>query len=170
MDNKPQANPYAPPTAHVADVRRPEDGQELASRWTRFGAGLIDFIVMMAVLWIVSKATPWNPLDFSAEPSLTRLLTNAVFGFTLFMLINGWLLVQRGQTVGKLATRIRITRPDGAKASPVRVLLARYGVGQVLAAIPVVGGLYGLADCAFVFRESRRCIHDLIADTIVVKA
>jgi uncharacterized RDD family membrane protein YckC len=30
--------------------------------------------------------------------------------------------------------------------------------------------LYGLIDSLLIFRESRRCLHDNIADTIVVKA
>ena len=82
----------------------------------------------------------------------------------------GYVEIEKSFLNLKPLTRIRITRPDGGKPAPLRLILGRYGVGQVLASIPVVGGLYGLADCAFIFRQSRRCIHDLIADTIVVKA
>ena len=40
----------------------------------------------------------------------------------------------------------------------------------VIALIPVVGWLYGLVDALMIFRDSRKCLHDNIADTIVVKA
>jgi hypothetical protein len=40
----------------------------------------------------------------------------------------------------------------------------------VLASIPVIGTIYGLLDVLLIFRASRRCLHDNIADTIVVTA
>ena len=36
--------------------------------------------------------------------------------------------------------------------------------------VPIVGAFYALVDCLLIFRESRRCLHDNIADTIVVTA
>jgi uncharacterized RDD family membrane protein YckC len=38
-----------------------------------------------------------------------------------------------------------------------------------LESIPLLGGLFSLVNVCFIFRDDRRCIHDLIADTIVVK-
>ena len=38
------------------------------------------------------------------------------------------------------------------------------------ASIPVIGTVYGLLDVLLIFRASRRCLHDNIADTIVVTA
>jgi uncharacterized RDD family membrane protein YckC len=64
---------------------------------------------------------------------------------------------------------MRIVRPGGAKASPGRVLGLRYGVGFAVNMIPVLGFLYGLLDCLLIFRASRRCLHDEIADTIVIR-
>ena len=36
--------------------------------------------------------------------------------------------------------------------------------------IPFIGVFYVLVDCLLIFRESHQCLHDNIADTIVVKA
>ena len=46
----------------------------------------------------------------------------------------------------------------------------RGGLSWVLAAIPGIGNLYALIDVLCIFREDRRCLHDLIADTNVVEA
>ena len=36
--------------------------------------------------------------------------------------------------------------------------------------VPFVGGLVSLVDALLIFRDDRRCLHDEIADTIVVTA
>ena len=35
--------------------------------------------------------------------------------------------------------------------------------------VPLLGILYTIVDALFIFAESRQCLHDKIADTIVVK-
>ena len=35
--------------------------------------------------------------------------------------------------------------------------------------IPFVGFIFTIVDPLFIFQESRRCVHDLIADTLVIK-
>ncbi|MEA2700447.1 MAG: hypothetical protein QOI66_4718, partial [Myxococcales bacterium] len=46
--------------------------------------------------------------------------------------------------------------------------LLRGVVNGIISAIPYLGGLYALVDALFIFRDDRRCIHDLIAGTRVI--
>ena len=55
---------------------------------------------------------------------------------------------------------------DGSPASLGRLIWLRNVVNGLISIIP----LYGLVDMLFIFGESRQCLHDKIADTIVVKA
>jgi uncharacterized RDD family membrane protein YckC len=161
---------YAPPQAHVEDVAPPEAGLVLARRMHRFWAGMIDLGIAVAAIWLVSMATPWNPWADQAGRGLwTPDLVNPTVGFVLFLVIHGTLLLRRGQTVGKALLGVRIVRSDGTRATPGQ-LAVRYGVGYLLTIVMPVGQVYGLVDALMIFRASRRCLHDLIADTIVVKA
>ena len=162
---------YAPPRAHVEDVAVPEAGLVLASRMQRFWAGMVDLLIASVAIWLLTLVTPWNPWTAAAGRTLWNPdLVNPLVGFVLFAAIHGWLLARRGQTVGKAALGVRIVRKDGSPASLVQLLLVRYGIGYVLTMVPVVGQGYALLDVLLIFRESRRCLHDVIADTIVVKA
>jgi hypothetical protein len=51
-----------------------------------------------------------------------------------------------------------------------RIFWLRIFVNVLPGAIPYVGNLYGLVDHLFIFGERRQCVHDKIADTIVIKA
>ena len=89
----------------------------------------------------------------------------------VFMVINGYLLVMRGQTVGKLMLGIRIVdSATGGKVSAAKVLGLRYIVFYGLQIIPVLGmrELVSFFDAVFIFRDDRRCLHDLLAGTKVV--
>jgi len=90
--------------------------------------------------------------------------------FILFVLIQGYPLLRTGQTWGKKLVGIRIVDLDGDVPALAPLLVKRYLVGTLLGQVPVLGALYGLTDALFVFRQDRRCIHDLIAGTQVVAA
>ena len=77
------------------------------------------------------------------------------------------LLVARyGQTMGKRVLEIKVVRSDGSQASLGRIFWLRNVVNGLLGIIP----LYGIIDTLLIFGVRRQCIHDLIADTIVVRA
>lgn len=160
-------NPYAPPLAEVKDVHA-AGGLELAGRGSRLLAVIIDVIVQMALLFAVGFVLPWKVFD--SDPGIGLMLANGVLGGVLFLAVQGWLLVKRGQTVGKVAMGLRIVRTDGSAVSAGRMLGLRYGIGFVIGVIPMVNMVYGLVDSLLIFRQSRQCLHDQIADTIVIRA
>ena len=88
----------------------------------------------------------------------------------MYMLINGSLLVMRGQTVGKLILRIRIVNPSTKKVPGfVDVVLKRYVAFMVLSLLPLIS-LVTIINPFMIFRETKKCWHDDFANTIVVKA
>jgi uncharacterized RDD family membrane protein YckC len=170
MSTAPQGNRFAPPMAHVEDMATEADSGELAGRWSRLGAALIDGILAGLVLWCVSLLTPFNVFRPSLHNGLMVVMVeNTLAGFVIFLVLHGYLLQTRGQTIGKMLLRIRIVRTDGSTATLARLAGLRYFANSVLALIPVVGWLYGLADALMIFRQSRKCLHDNLADTIVVR-
>jgi uncharacterized RDD family membrane protein YckC len=171
MNSSTDDNRYAPPQTQVEDIPpMAADGVQLAGRGARLGAVLIDAGLFMAVFGVTAVVTPWNVFR-EPEPGqlAATLAANAVGGLLLFLLFNGYLLARHGQTVGKRLLGLRIVRPGGERASFARLFGARFLVGWVAASIPGIGALYSLVDGLLIFRESRRCLHDNIADTIVVK-
>ncbi|MBC8055364.1 MAG: RDD family protein [Rhizobiales bacterium] len=163
-------NPFAPPTAHVEDVAM-AGAPELAGRGARLGAALIDTAIQLGIFYGLAFTlfTSLQPSLDGAE-SVSAFALQLVGGFVIFILLHGYLLATQGQTIGKKLVGLRIVRSNGERASPGRLIGLRYLLGWIIAVIPVVGMLYALVDCLMIFRESRKCLHDNIADTIVVKA
>jgi uncharacterized RDD family membrane protein YckC len=77
---------------------------------------------------------------------------------------------KNGQTIGKRIVGIKVVRTDFSRATLGRIFWLRNVVNAIPGAIPYVGNVYGLVDHLFIFGESRQCVHDKIADTVVVKA
>jgi uncharacterized RDD family membrane protein YckC len=171
MSSVSEANLYAPPAAHVEDIAPPDVAGTLGGRGARLGAALIDGVIGMAVGWALWSLTPLATLVSTGAWSLLHgLVLQTLAGLVLFALIHGWLLATRGQTVGKLMLKLRIVRRSGQRASLARLLGLRYALVWAVAMVPLVGALFMLIDDLLIFRESRQCLHDNIADTIVVVA
>jgi uncharacterized RDD family membrane protein YckC len=159
---------FAAPEAQVADVR--PDEFVLAGRGMRLVAVLIDALVLFGVAWLVLKIPALQPLAEVEAAGWTALNFNGmVVGFSVFLLVQAWLLIKRGQTVGKLLFRLRIERTDGSKAGAWRLLGLRYGIGYLTALNPALSVIYSLVDSLLIFRASHQCLHDSIADTRVIR-
>lgn len=163
---------FAPPQAHVADVATGE--VVLANRGTRFVAALVDGIIVACVIWAVLMIPALRPLVEAQQKASVAGFSNVnifsvVVGLAGFLLVQGWPLLTRGQTVGKMLFKLRIVRTDGSSVDPVRLLGLRYGIGILMNINVGVSMIWGLVDSLLIFRESRRCLHDSIADTQVIK-
>ena len=175
-----QANPYAPPKAVVSDAVAGE-GVDPASRGSRLGAALLDSLVAFVIVLplAISAGISFAQAGLSQGASAASMLSAASFGgaaLTTFVLSVAWIiytivLVSRnGQTIGKKLVGIKVVRSDGAKATLGRIFWMRNVVNLLPSMIPFVGSVYGLVDALFIFNEKRQCLHDKIADTIVILA
>jgi len=87
----------------------------------------------------------------------------------LSMPLQWFLIATRGQSIGKLALGIRVVDGRGVVPPWTHALVAREGARFLLASIPLVGSLVGLADSLSIFRSNRQTLHDGAAGTWVVR-
>jgi uncharacterized RDD family membrane protein YckC len=107
-----------------------------------------------------------DPMALIYGPVGIAVLIGAiVWGVITFVLVK-----RNSQTIGKKLVGIKVVRSDGSPASLGRIFWLRNVVNGIPTAIPVVGTIYTLVDHLFIFSEARQCLHDKIADTIVVRA
>jgi uncharacterized RDD family membrane protein YckC len=166
MGNKPPRSRYARQEARIDNwqVSRP------ASRGRRFAGVVIDQALVFSTFGLLTKSTLWGnwDLDSGASPWQPHF-DHAYLGFVIFWGMQGYLLFTRNQTIGKWLLNMRITRPDGSHVSGIRIL-ARYGLSLMASLVPVWSLLINcLVDPVFIFGASRRCLHDEIADTVVLE-
>jgi uncharacterized RDD family membrane protein YckC len=166
-------SPFSPPKANLEGVAGSTDAP-LAKRGARLGAILLDSLTVLPALvpfGIAGYLVRASAIDGRSAPpgagafvamGLGALVMLAVLVYQLY------LLSTRGQTLGKRWMKIRIVKLDGSNPGFVGAVLLRGVVNGIISAIPYLGGLYALVDALFIFRDDRRCIHDLIAGTRVI--
>jgi uncharacterized RDD family membrane protein YckC len=164
-----EENRYAPPQAEVGEVQ--DTAPELASLGLRLGGAVIDTLILAVV--VVPLVFVFGIIDISAqrEPSFADEAISTVLGMGVFVLINGHFLAKHGQTIGKRLVGTRIVSVADGKLLPLQKLIAlRYLPMWLLSLVPFIGNIANLVNILFIFRDDRRCVHDLIAGTKVVKA
>ena len=161
-------NPYAPPTAEVKDIYDPTAPLELADRGTRLAAAIVDGVIFIAMCYLpalvmvgIGSATGQE----GAGMVIPALVAGAV-GFGVWCWLTIPRVIANGQSIAKKMLGIKVVRSDGSPASFGRIFWLRNVVNGLLAMMP----LYQFIDWLFIFGESRQCLHDKLADTIVIKA
>jgi uncharacterized RDD family membrane protein YckC len=181
--NPTAGNPFAPPKAdlNVLPANTPADQVGLASRWQRFAASFVDGIVV----W-VGIAPAYLGTSLVAAAQTGKSMKNPLFLYTqtgkwgavaalltIVLTVLQWtLIVRRGQTIGKMAAGTRIVMKDGSRAGFAQALALRtwpvWVLNQITGVITAFAAV-GLIDILLIFRGDKRCGHDLLAGTKVVR-
>lgn len=148
----------------------------LAGRGDRLIAVILDTLLFTVVV---------IPLTLFAGFSINDLLFYEIDGFgldsirpmlaggTASLLVTGlqiFLLARDGQTVGKRLMGIRIASyASDQHPGFLRIVGLRMFLPAVITSIPCVGFLFSLLNILFIFGSEKRCLHDLIAGTKVIR-
>jgi uncharacterized RDD family membrane protein YckC len=173
-------NAYAPPKANVADVT-PDNEMVLAGRLKRLGAAILDGIIFGVLVYtplvfsggfgeaLGSMAQTRSPLAllslFASPAGIVSIVLLVVWSVITFRLV-----AANGQTIAKKWLGIKVVRSDGSRATVARIFWLRNVVNTIISVIPLIGSFYGLIDALFIFGERKQCVHDKIADTVVINA
>ena len=169
------SNPYAPPRAAVRDVVDPLVDAELADLSTRLGAAILEGIIFMGMVYapmivlgvVLPSIRAASGARVDGPDAMTMIgLLGTLTGLVAWIWLNVKYILENGQSIAKRICGIKVVRSNGAPASLGRIFWLRNVVNAMLGIVP----LYGLIDILFIFGEKRQCLHDKLADTIVIKA
>ena len=155
-----------------------------ADRLTRLASAVVDFLISVAgaMPGVLVIGTAFFDIVIAAargqEPDLSNMNAGRLLiGFSLIGLasltllgVQIYLISTRGQSLAKCLLGLRIVRTaDGSNPGFIHGWLLRAFVPGLIGLLPMVGNIFTIVNYCFIFREDRRCLHDLIADTRVVK-
>ena len=175
------------------------EGINPAGRFRRLLASVFDTLVLIVVFVFFAFRGDIGYTSFimALSNELPVIVEWTLWFTAIFFVINGVPLFTRGQTVGKWMLGLQIVdSSSGGRPALEKLILYRYVVfiflvswfyipnTVVSATLPVIGQItlegipwpfpgtllwVPIIDAAFIFSASRRCLHDRLAGTIVVR-
>jgi uncharacterized RDD family membrane protein YckC len=149
----------------IRDAQFQEGEVVYATFWRRFGAYIIDGIIVGIIQYVLSSIIATfifdlQPTDIGEFFTIAGGLYALIFLISIMYYILYW--AWRGQTLGKMAMGIKIVRLDGSSIGVGRATL-RY-VGYLISTMTLlIGFLMIIGD------SKKQGLHDKIADTYVVR-
>ncbi|MCR8575524.1 RDD family protein [Streptomyces sp. Isolate_219] len=143
----------------------------LANRGRRLVARIIDAVIIGVPVWLIMTAIVGGVDFFSTDGEMAGR-QSTVSGVTLlvYLVYEGLMLSSRGQTVGKMAMKIRVAMlADGSvpHGQPGWVRAAVYSLPEI---IPCCGFIFWLINVLWCTWDKpyQQCLHDKAAKTVVV--
>ena len=149
--------------------------EQLAGRWQRMLATMIEGVLVptLTITLVMITGVVEDAEDFTDRWWVAHVLLLAIFSY---LLLNGYLLWRYGQTIGKKALGIAIYLAEPgvnnqSQPAPIwRLVFIRalffpllfVGIVPWFSPIP-------LLDQIFIFGKKRRCLHDYVSGTVVLK-
>ena len=160
------------------------EGVELAGAGSRLGARIIDGIILavVTIILLVAGLLALVGVDIEDTESVEEGVEEGAavfFGAVLAaaaigLLYEVVLIATRGQTLGKMATRIRVVRADNGLIPGWGKSFGRWLVpaafGILGSYIPFVGLVALLVYASILWGKNRQGWHDKAAGTLVIKA
>lgn len=188
-------NPYRAPKTEFTEAQLELVEVELATITQRICARVIDSLILTAIGVVVAVILllvalilgGFSEENFEALDDLIQT-SNSVRFFTLnlfdpviwisiigthvvFLAIHGVLLHKYGQTIGKRLLKIAMVDADTHEIVPLpRLFVLRYLIWDIPALFfTLINWAIRIIDLCFGLREDRRTLHDMTANTIVIK-
>ncbi|GAA5614935.1 hypothetical protein Spla01_06139 [Streptomyces platensis] len=143
----------------------------LANRGRRLVARIIDAIIVGVPVWLIMTAIVGGVDFFSTDGEMAGR-QSTISGVTLlvYLIYEGLMLSSRGQTVGKMAMKIRVAMlADGSipHGQPGWVRAAVYSLPEI---VPCCGFIFWLINVLWCTWDKpyQQCLHDKAAKTVVV--
>ena len=160
------ATPYQPPAAVVRDEADAALGDDVtyAGFWVRFGALILDNLIVYAILIVVALVVGFGVgrlggSDWAGIAGMIVWLGFFVVAFFYFTLMESG---ERGATLGKRAFRLRVvTSAENARIGFWRAV-GRFFAHGLSAIVFYVGYLMQP------FTQRKQALHDMISGTVVV--
>ena len=146
-------------TSYPATPAYNEGTTAYAGFWIRFGASLIDGILLGIVTGIIAFIIGMATGADSAAVSNITGFVNLLLGIPYFIMMESG---PRQATLGKMALGVKVTDMEGGRISAGKAA-ARY-FSKILSAIILLIGYIMAA-----FTPKKQALHDIIAKTLVVK-
>jgi uncharacterized RDD family membrane protein YckC len=155
------SNPYAPPTAAVADV---SSELEYAGFWIRLGAALIDTVLIIAItyplLYAIYGAQHFSESKASFISGPAEVLISWVLPAVASILF--WRSKQA--TPGKMALSLKVVDARTGKALSFGQSVARY-LGYFVSSVPLCLGFFWIG-----FDARKQGWHDKIGGSVVIRS
>ena len=153
---------------------------ELASPGARLGARIIDVVIMVVVaivLFFVAFASAFGLnsddstiSDEEAAAAVGGFIVMALAFTVIGVLYEVTMIALKGQTLGKMATSIKVIRADNGLLPGWGKSIGRWIIPAALGFIPFVGWLLSLlVYISLTWDRARQGWHDKAAATLVVK-
>ena len=137
-----------------------EFSQELASFKSRALAVFWDIFILTVIF-----------LPINVFRSTTSETIYVITVYSVLIFIQVYLLIKSGQTIGKKILKIRISQfhNPNEPVSFFKIIILRFVINDLVYLIPIIGLIYLALDHGLALFKPRRCIHDYLAGTVVIK-
>lgn len=146
------------------------------SFWIRLAAAVLDYLFLALTAlpgMIAAQLGAFGVFGPAAGEAVAGggIIVSSL-GFVGVCVYNMVRLSTKGQTIAKAMFKIKIVRRHDQSSNPgfTRAVLLRALMPGLIFGLPYLGGLLFIMDSLLIFREDRRCGHDFLAGTIVVRA
>lgn len=137
------------------------DGKEYAGFWIRFGAMLIDLVVMIIVLYI--PLTMIYGEEYWIGEQFIYGFWDVILGYIVPIIVTIWFWLRYSGTPGKMATKLRIVDAATGNKMTTGQAIGRY-FAYTIAILPLCLGLIWVG-----IDKKKQGWHDKLAGTVVIR-
>ena len=148
---------------------------ELASPGARLGARILDVVIVSVAFIIlaalgVTAAIGGSDSEEASAFAVGAIVVSVLLGAAIGLLYEVTMIATRGQTLGKMATSIKVVRADNGLVPGWGKSIGRWIIPALLPIIPFVGWILSLlVYISLLWDRARQGWHDKAAGTLVVK-